>query len=67
MVNDYERQDFWKSNSKIKITKCNNEKSWYHDKVGQIFEIDSTSVRDYYVKESGSLKCILVKDAEIVL
>jgi hypothetical protein len=64
MVNDYERQDFWKK--RVKITKCNNKDSWYCDKVGEIFNVDSTSVRDYYIKENGSLKCILVVDAEIV-
>ena len=66
MVNDYERQEFWKTKEKVKITKCDNEKSWYYDKVGQIFEVDSTSVRDYYIKYDGYLRCILVKDAEIV-
>ena len=65
MINDYERLDFWRK--RIKVTQCENKDSWYHDKVGIIFEVDSTSVRDYYVKESGNLKCILVKDAEIVL
>lgn len=64
MISDYERQDFWKK--KVKIKECNNDKSWYYDKVGQVFEVDSTSVRDYYVKHNGYLRCILVKDAEIV-
>ena len=59
MVNDYERQEFWKTKEKVKITKCDNEKSWYYDKVGQIFEVDSTSVRDYYIKYDGYLRCIL--------
>lgn len=65
MVNDYERQDFWKK--RVKITKCENKDSWYHDKVGEIFDVDSISVRDYYIKENGDLKCILVVDAEIIL
>lgn len=66
MMNEYERQEFWKTKEKVKITKCDNEKSWYYDKVNEIFEIDSTSVRDYYVKYNGGLRCILVRDAEIV-
>lgn len=64
MVNDYERQDFWKT--KIRVIKCNSKESWYYNKVGCVFEVDSTSVRDYYVKENNNLKCILAKDAEIL-
>lgn len=63
MVNDYERQDFWKK--RIKIIECGNKNSWYHDKVGSVFNVESTSVRDYYVKENGTMRCVLVKDAEI--
>ena len=64
MVNDYERQDFWKSNIKIKITKCDNEKSWYKNNVGMYFEINYETVRDYYVIHDGVLKVILKIDAE---
>lgn len=68
MTSDYERREFWTllEKTKVKITKCNNEKSWYYDRVGQIFEVDSTSARDYRVKENNSLRCILRLDAEIL-
>lgn len=64
MVNDYERQDFWKK--KIKIKSCGNKESWYYDKIGNVFEVNSTSVRDYYVYEKDRIKCVLINDAEIV-
>lgn len=69
MVTDYERRDFWKpieQKEKVQILKCNNEKSWYRDKVGQVFEVDSKSIRDYYVVQNGTLRCILAIDAKIV-
>jgi hypothetical protein len=64
MVNDYERRDFWKI--KIKITGCNNEKAWYHDKIGQIFEVHSSSIRDRYVLDKDVIKPILNIDSEII-
>jgi len=64
MINEYERQEFWKT--KIKVTKCNNQDAWYSDKIGQVFEVDSTTVRDYYIKENDSVKSVLTKDAEIL-
>jgi len=64
MVNDYERQDFWKK--RVKITNCDNKDSWYYDKVGKIFDVNSTSVRDYYVVEGSNIKCVLIKDAKII-
>lgn len=64
MFSDYERIDFWKT--KVKVTNCDNEKSWYHNKVGQIFDVDSTSARDFYIKEDNTIKCILIKDAQIL-
>lgn len=54
---------------KIKITRCKNEMAWYFDKIGQVFDVDSTSVRDFYIKEEGKdfvSKCVLMSDAEIV-
>ena len=54
----------WKT--KIKVTKCNNQDAWYSDKIGQVFEVDSTTVRDYYIKENDSVKSVLIKDAEIL-
>ena len=66
MVNDYERQEFWKNKTKIKVVKCGNTKSWYWDRVGKVFEVDSTSARDYYVVEEGRTRCVLMVDAEIV-
>lgn len=64
MTNEYETIDFWKT--KVKITNCENDKAWYHDKLGQVFEVDSISARDYYIKEGVNLKSVLVRDAEIV-
>jgi len=64
MFNEYERQEFWKT--KIKVINCNNKESWYNDKVGQVFEVHSTTVRDYYIKEDGNVKSVLIKDAEIL-
>jgi hypothetical protein len=52
---------------KVKITKCSHEKYWYSDKVGQVFSVVDTSVRDYYViGERGISVCILKVDAEVV-
>lgn len=56
-------------NMKIKITKCNNKMAWYFDKIGQVFDVDSMSVRDFYIKEKNKIfvsKCVLISDAEIV-
>lgn len=53
----------------VKVIKCKDEKSWYYNKVGQVFEVDSVSTREYYIKEKGFnsvKKYILTLDAEIV-
>jgi hypothetical protein len=51
---------------KIKIVKCNNDKSWYKDFIGQTFTFEDYSVRDYYVRTDGVLRCVLVCDVELV-
>jgi hypothetical protein len=51
---------------KIKIIKCNNDKSWYKDLIGQTFSFEDFSVRDYYVRTDGVLRTILAIDVELV-
>lgn len=52
---------------KVKIVKCNNDKSWYKDLIGQTFSFEDHSVRDYYVRTSdGVLRIILAVDVELV-
>jgi hypothetical protein len=52
------------SKMRVKIVKCHSPKAWYFDKVGEIFEIDEVTVRDFYIKTSySSTKCILRIDA----
>ena len=64
MVTDYERRDFWKT--KVKVVKCNNKKSWYYDKVGKTFELESSSVGTRYVLDNGVLRSILEVDSEVI-
>lgn len=71
MVNDIERYNFWfletkpKEHGKIKILNCSQEKFWYKDNVGDVFDIEYESARDYYVKKpNGCLIGILKVDAE---
>jgi hypothetical protein len=55
------------SNKKIHviIKKCHSDKMWYADKIGDIFEIDEITVRDYcVVGKYGYTKMILKSDAE---
>lgn len=49
---------------KIKILKNSCETSWYKNSVGECFEINSESVRDYYVIYNGVLRVVLKIDAE---
>jgi len=55
MVNDIERYNFWfsetpKKNVRIKILNCSQEKFWYKDNIGDVFDIEYESSRDYYIK-----------------
>ena len=49
--------------TKVKIKKSNSEKSWYNNRIGEEFIIDSESTRDYYVEFDGFIRCILKVDA----
>ena len=49
--------------TKVKIKKSNSEKSWYNNRIGEEFIIDSESTRDYYVEFDGFIRCILKIDA----
>jgi len=52
---------------RIKIIKCSHDKYWYHDKVGEVFSVVDTCVRDYYIKsKNGGNYGVLKIDAEIV-
>lgn len=49
----------------LKVTKCSFDKSWYKDLVGNLFVIESESVRDYYVIYQNYIRGILKKDADL--
>ena len=51
---------------KIKIIKSSSDKYWYIDRIGEEFVVTQTSVRDYYVSDSGKLRGILVCDVEVL-
>jgi hypothetical protein len=56
-----------KNGKKIKviIKKCHSEKVWYSNNIGDVFEIDEITVRDYcIVQKFGFTKMILRVDAE---
>jgi hypothetical protein len=50
----------------VKVIKCDNPKSWYYSRIGEIFKVDSDSVRDYYIKREYGISCILKTDGDVV-
>jgi len=74
MVNDIERYNFWfletkqmplPEKGKIKILKCSQEKFWYKNNIGDVFDIEYESARDYYIKKpNGRLIGVLIVDSE---